>query len=105
MKLIALGLAAATAVATVLSAAPASAGGVYFGIDDGYSHYRRPPPPPVYYRPRPYYYEARPAYYDDGYDRRVRAYERPERFCETRVRRSWGPYGPVTKRIETCSDD
>jgi hypothetical protein len=94
MKLFALGMAAATSIVAALVASPANAGGVYFGIDDGYGHYHRPPPP-VYYRPRPYYAAPRPAYYVD---------ERPERRCRVRVERDWDRHGAVTRRVEICDD-
>ena len=94
MKLIALGMAAATSIVAALAASPANAGGVYLGIDDGYGYYHRPPPP-VYYRPRPYYAAPRPAYYVD---------ERPERRCRIRLERDWDRHGPVTRRVEICDD-
>ncbi|MFC7052346.1 hypothetical protein ACFQI3_06555 [Hansschlegelia quercus] len=103
MKLFALGLAAATSVAAALAATPASAGGVYIGVDDGYGYYHRPPPPPIY-RPRPYYAAPRPVYYDAPPRRSYYVDERPARRCKIRVERDWGRYGPVTKRVEVCDD-
>lgn len=85
MKLFALGLTAAVAAGAALSATPAAAG-VVFEYNAGPAHFYRPPPP-VIYRPAPVYY-APP----------------PREVCRVTYVREWGPWGPRTRRVETCRD-
>lgn len=94
MKLLALGLTAAVAAGAALTTVTPASAGVYFEVNDGWGRYHRPPPPAYYgygyrYEPRRVYYAPPPP---------------PREVCRVRYVRDWGPYGPETRRVESCHD-
>ena len=91
MKALALAFSAAVMSTLCIAAAPAQAG-VYVEFNAP-GRYHRPPPfyhrPPVYYgAPARVYYAPRPA----------------PRVCRVTYVREWGPFGPHSRRVETCRE-